>query len=217
MPTTLTVLRQRVNFLIGDTSATTSAIVDSHINSAIADIVNAYPFSWNIKQTTGSIIGSAPYYSFNLATDYNPKWHITDARVVQTSVGNDNIFEEIVVQDRDNYPPQTYKYYITYDTSNNVYVFSTPEVSGTVTYMYNFMPATLATGTDVCFVPDPEAVCYLAAAKNWITDERNQSLAATYKQEASTRIQSMYQTDNAFGPVPSEGSIVDYNPYMLRR
>lgn len=210
-------LRQRTNYLIGDTSSTTQGIIDSHINQAIADICNAYPFSWNIKQATGVIAGSAPYYAFNLATDYNPIFHLFDARIITTQVGGDSIFEEIVSQDRDNWPTGTYKWYPLYDTTNNVYTFNTPETSGTVTYQYNFSPATLSGVSDVCIVPDAEAVCYLAASKNWITDERNQGLSQTYKQEASTRIESLWQKDNSFGAVPLEGSIVDYNPYLLRR
>lgn len=214
---TFSTLRQRTNYLIGDTSATTQAIIDSHINSAIKDICNAYPFSWNVKQTTGSISGSAPYYSFNLAADYNPKWRLQDARIITTSVGGDSIFQEIVPQDRDNWPTSTYRYYTLFDTATNLNVFWTPEISGTVTYQYNFQPVTLSAASDTCIIPDSEAVCYLAASKNWITDERNQALAATYKQEASTRIQSLWQADNAFGPVPSEGSIVDYNQYLVTR
>lgn len=214
---TFSFLRQRVNYLIGDTSATTQAIIDSHINSAVSDICNAYPYSWNITQATGSIGGSAPYYSFNLAADYNPIWHHKDTRIITTQVGGDSIFEEIDPVDRDNWPAGTYKWYVTYDSTNHVYVFNTPETSGTVTYLYYFLPATLSSGTDTCIVPDAEAVCYLAASKNWLTDERNQQLMQLYKQEASSRIQSMWQKDNAFGPVPSEGSAVDYNPYLLRR
>lgn len=215
---TFSTLRQRVNYLIGDTSNTTAAIIDSHINAAIADITNAYPFSWNKTTATGVIGGSAPYYTFNLASDYNPKWHLDDARIqITTSVGQDHLFEEIVPQDRNNYPIGTYKYYLTYDTSNKVYVFSTPESSGSVLYFYYFKPVILSNPADSCIIPDTEAVCYLAASKNWLTDERNQALTQLYKQEASTRIQSMWATDNSFGPTPSEGSVVDYNAYLLRR
>lgn len=214
---TLTTLRQRVNYLIGDTSATTSGIIDSHINAAIRDIVNSYPFSWNITSATGSLATSGSYYAFNLAADYNPKWHLADARIVNSGVANDYIFTEVVQQDIDLYPLQTYKYWLGYDTTNKVYVFTTPESSGSVVYRYNFLPATLGSGTDTCIIPDTEAVCYLAASKNWLTDERNEQLTLLYKQEASSRIQSMWQTDNAYGPVPVEGSIIDDNPYLLRR
>lgn len=214
---TFATLRQRVNYLIGDTSSTTQAIIDSHINNSIKDICNAFPFSWNITQTTGAIAGSAPYYAFNLATDYNPIWHTKDARILTTAVGGDSIFEEIDPVDRDNWPIGSYKWYVLYDTINHVYTFNTPESSGTVTYQYYFLPTTLSAVGDLCIVPDTEAVCYLAASKNWVTDERNQGLSQLYKQEASTRIQSLYQKDNSFGPVPSEGSAVDYNPYLLRR
>ena len=211
---TFTYLRQRVNYLIGDTSNTTSASIDSHINSAINDILNAYQFSWNTTVASTAISGSSPYYTFNLASDYNPLWHIGDARIQVAGVGGDKIFTEIVPQDRDYYASQTYRYYLTYDTTNHVYVFNTPESSGTVTYLYNFIPSDLSAGTDICIIPDAEAVCYLAASKNWVTDERDQGLGSNYKQEATSRIQSMWQKDLAFGPVPSEGTIIDFNGYL---
>lgn len=217
---TFATLRQRVNYLIGDTSNATSGIIDSHINASIADIFNAYPFSWNITNTTGTTIASAntEYSQFNLTSDYNPKWHLHDARKLGGSAGMDSRFTEIVINDQNIYPSGNYKYWITYDTANKVYVFNCTEPVGTVvTYYYYFKPVVLAAASDSSIVPDTEAICYLAASKNWLTDERNQQLMAAYKQEASTRIQSMYQTDNAFGPVPVEGSPVDYQYYMGRR
>lgn len=217
MSDTFSTIRQRVNYLIGDTSNTTSAIIDSHINSAIADICNIYPFSWNLTKTTGTVSGIGPEYSFNLASDYNPQWHLHDSRIIQGSTGDDYIFEEIVIPDRDLFSTQTYKYWITYDTTNLVYVFNTKESSGTVTYYYYFKPATLSSGTDRTIVPDTEAICYLAASKNWLTDERNQSLMQLYKQEAASRIQSMWQKDNSFGAMPVESSVIDSNAYLLRR
>jgi hypothetical protein len=214
---TFSTIQQRVNYLIGDTSATTQAIINSHINASVNDITNAYPFSWDITKTTGAITGSAPEYSFNLAADYNPKWHLMDARIVGTNTGDDHIFEEIVINDRDQYSPGTYKYWITYNTSSQVYVFNTKESSGTVTYYYYFKPATLSAAGDFTVIPDTEALCYLAASKNWLTDERNQALTELYKQEASARIQSMWQTDNSFGAVPVESTVVDWNPWLSTR
>lgn len=215
---TFATVRQRFNYLVGDTSAATSAIFDSHINASVADICNAYPFSWNIAKTTGTLSGAGLVTTFNLASDYNPKWHLLDARIAGTTIGGDHVFEEIVIPDQNAWPSGSYKHWITYDTSTHVYVFNSTEPSGTVvTYAYNFKPVVMAAAGDFCIIPDTEAVCYLAAAKNWLTDERNQALMAVYDQKASTRIQSMWQTDNAFGPVPTEGSPVDYNPYLLRR
>lgn len=214
---TFSYLRQRFNYLIGDTSSTTSAIGDSHLNASIIDICNAYPFSWTVTKTTGSITGSGPEYSLNLAADLNIKWGLLDARIVGSQVGDDHLFEEIPIPDRDQYAIGSYKWWRTYGSMGNVYVFNTKESSGTLTYYYYTLGSTLVNGADVCFVPDPEAVCLLAASKNWITDERNQSLSERHRQDASVRIQSLWQTDNAFGPQPSEGSVVDYNPSLIGR
>lgn len=217
---TFATLRQRVNYLIGDTSNATSGIIDSHINASIADVCNAFPYSWNITQTTGTTIASTntEYSQFNLATDYNPKWHLHDARITKSAVGMDQRFTEIVINDQNIYPSGSYKYWITYDTTNKVYVFNCTEPLGTVvTYYYYFKPVTLSATSDSSIIPDTEAICYLAASKNWLTDERNQGLMELYRGEASTRIQSMYQTDNAFGPVPVEGAPVDYQFYIGQR
>lgn len=217
---TFSTLRQRFNYLVGDTSSSTSGIIDSHINAAIADICNAYPFSWNITNTNGTTIASSntEYSQFNIASDYNPKWHMHDVRITASVAGQDKRFTEVVINDQNIYASGSYKYWITYDTANKVYVFNCTEPVGTlVTYYYYFKPVTMTAVSDSSIVPDSEAVCYLAASKNWLTDERNQALSTYYKQEASTRIQSMYQTDNAFGPVPVEGSAVDYQYYLGRR
>jgi hypothetical protein len=70
------------------------------------------------------------------------------------------------------------------------------------------VPADLSGDSDVCLVPDGESVAYLAASKNWIGDERNQSLKQEYEKEAGSRIQRMYNSDFNFSEISRESSLV---------
>jgi len=70
---------------------------------------------------------------------------------------------------------------------------------------------------EVCLVPDGEAVAYLAAAKMWIGDERNQALKADYEQEATARISQMYTQDINNGPTFYPRSLVADNSQLNQR
>ncbi len=192
-------------YLIGETDVTAVTVVQkSHINAFVKDITNAFPFSWNVA-TDDLTLSSG---TANLSADYNPNWHLEDARIVGGSSNDDNVFTEIDIKDRDAYGSTNYVYWITWDATNEVYVFNTPVQTGTVTIYYQFEPVDLSLDADVCIVPDGEAVAYGAAAKNWIGDERNVVLKQEYEREAANRIQRMYATDLNFGPKYLERSKV---------
>lgn len=210
---TLTQIQTRYAYLIGESSTTNLTAVDtSHINAAVKDICNRYPFSWNLTTETLTLSSGTS----NLATNYNPDWHLNDARISNTGTGNDNVFTEITVAERDSYSSDDYVYWITFNTSTERYIFNSQTQSGSVVTYYQFIPTDLSTGAQVCIVPDGEAVAYLAASKNWIGDERNITLKQEYEQEAEKRIASMIQRDVGFGPALRMGSIVDSNAQLRR-
>jgi len=203
----------RMLYLIGETDVTSITDVQkSHINAFVQDITNAFPFSWNL--TTADLTLAAGVA--NLPVNYNPNWHLQDARVVVSSA-NDYIFTEIDPVDRDKYTTTDYVYWITFDTSTNNYVFNSLTQTGTVTIYYYFTPATMTLDANVCVVPDGEAVAYGAAAKNWVGDERNEKLQKNYEQEAATRIQRMYNNDLSFGPKYLEYSKISDNSSLTAR
>lgn len=181
----------------------------SHINWAIKDILNAFPFSWNIKKTDLTLSSGTA----SLPSDYNPTWHIDDARIVNSSTNDDNIFREASLGETD-LSTDNYIYWITYDTSSNRYIFNSNQTSGTVQIYYHFVPSELSNDGDTCVVPDGEAVAYLAASKNWIGDERNTGLQAIYAKEAGARIQNLYTNDIKYGDIPEQGSVIDYNSQL---
>jgi len=210
---TYVTIKKRTAYLMGESDYTTAGddktIRENHINHAVQDIVNAYRFSWNLK-TEDLTLSSG---TSNLAEDYNPKWHLIDARIVNSGSGDDDIFSEVSIADRDNHDTDDsdYVYWITYNTTSERYIFNSNKSSGTVTIYYYFFPADLSANDDVCVIPDAEAVAYLAAAKMWLGDERNDKLQKNFEQEAALRIQQMYKTDQSFGPTYTQGSPVDYN------
>lgn len=210
-------LRKRTQYLRGESDYTTSTnntTIDDHIIYSLQEVYRAFPFSWCLKSTTGSIAGAGFPYTFNLAADYNPKWGILDARIISGNQGGDNIFTRVAIQDQNTFTGSDYVYFITYSTSSNTSVFNTLTTSGTVTYFYYSLPASPVNDGDIIAVPDGEAVAYLAASKMWIGDERNTELQQNYSQEAAKRIQDMYEADNAFGAVNTEGNPVDLNVWM---
>ena len=54
--------------------------------------------------------------------------------------------------------------------------------------------------TDICVVIDPELVAYGAAAKNWISDERNTQLQQLYEQKYEQGIKALFIADLMNGP-----------------
>ena len=174
----------------------------SHINYSIKDILNEYPFSWDLASSDLTLAtGSA-----DLPSTYNPKWRIYDARIVVSSTGDDYIFQEIDVKDRDEYSATEYVYWITWDATSEVHVFNTPTQTGTVVIKYYILPVDLSADGDVCIVPDAEAVAMLAGSKWFLGEDQDGQLVSMYEGQAKQRIKAMYTQDMNFGPVQSESS-----------
>jgi len=200
-------LQERYQYLIGESSSTADTIGKSHINWSIKDILNRHPFCFARKTTDLTLTSGTS----DLPTDINIKWGVEDARVTGSSQNDDYVFTQIPIENRDYYGSSDYVYWITWDATNEVFVFNTHTQTGTVTIYYNHLPSNLSATTDYCIIPDAEAVVYLAASKNWVGDERNVELQQSYKQEAEERIKSLISSDLAFGPSYREGNIVDLN------
>lgn len=206
-----TFLSVQTRFLALVDETTISDTHKSHINYAIKDILNAYPFSWDLTSTTLTLSSGTA----NLPSTYNPKWRIYDARVTASSTADDHIFTEIDPKDRDSYGSDDYVYWITY--SAGTYVFNTPVQSGTVTIYYYTIPADLSGDSDACIVPDAECVAFLAASKHFIGEDQDKNLKDLYQEEADKRIKSLYSQDLNFSPHNYEYSKVSYNSSLTDR
>lgn len=190
-------LRTRTAYLRGEEDTSVSTVIDSHIQSAIEDICNKYPFSWDkvvISQASNAV----------LPTNINPKWgmSVNDGNNTWTRIDPENSYS---------YQGGEHVFWITYESDR--FKINTPTTT-TLNITYSIVPTALSADGDVCIVPDGEAVCYLAAAKMYIGDERNAELKADYEKEATDRISSMQISDQMFGPQLREGSVIDYNPEM---
>lgn len=189
-------LRTRTQYLRGEEDVAGDTVINSHIQYAILDILNKFPFSWGktvVSQATNAV----------LPTDVNPKWgmSVNDGNSIWTQIGPENSY--------------AYKsgnvFWITYESDR--FKINTPTTS-TLNIIYSTIPTALSGDFDVCIVPDGEAVAYLAAAKMYIGDERNADLKADYEKESNDRIDSMKIADQMFGPIVIEKSILEDNPQV---
>lgn len=183
-------LRTRTAYLRGEEDTGTEDVIDSHIQSAILDICNEYPFSWSSDDDT---IADGD----DLPTAINRKWGV----VIIDSEGN-RLTE---ISPTDQYSTDSTMVY--WLSGGKFYTHSTE----TLYIFFYYLPTALSGDSDECLVPDAEAVAYLAAAKMYIGDERNAELKADYEKEASKRIDSMKIADQMYGPQLVEGSVLDYN------
>ena len=197
-------VQQRYNDLIGNTTSSTADVIGQrHINSIVQDVLGDYPFSWNLKSGTITLSGGTA----TMPTDYYPGWQLEDCRIKQTGTGNDLIFTQILVTQQDLYDTSTPVYWITYASSTDSYQFNSNILTGTVSITYHYNAPTMVNTTDPCVIIDPELVAYGAAAKNWITDERNTQLAQIYQGIYSQGIKGLYEEDVANNAVLTQQGV----------
>ena len=206
-------LQTRAATLMGESSA--NADLKSHLLAAVQDIVLIRPWSWTLTKGSDLTLSSG---AANLASNFNPKWGVVDARIVNSGSGNDNKFTRILIEDRDTYTTDDYVYWLTWDVSNAVWVFNTLTQTGTVENYYHLFPADASADGDIIIIPDGEAVAYLGASKMWVGDERDTKLQQLYNGEAGSRINNLVQADAANeADFISQGSVIDLNPNIRRR
>jgi hypothetical protein len=203
-------LQRRLKYLIGEDGSTgadattTGSTQKSHINASINDICNRNPFSWNVAHSDITLVAGVA----TLPADFNSKWGIEDARD-----SDGNIFTYINIPSRD-LDDSAKMYWLSYDTSTDTYIFNSNQDSGTITVYYHFAPTALTVDASICVVPDEEAVSYLAAAKHWISDERNEEMATRFQREADARVSALYIQDLNFGPAYGEGAPTQYETQL---
>jgi hypothetical protein len=194
-------LQGRYLDLIGDSDGTIDDFGKENINRAIEDVLNKYPFSWNVKTADLTLVAGVA----DMPTDYNPRWELTDARE------GDNVFTNVPIYNKESYGSDDYIYWITSDVSGDKYIFNSKTLTGTVTIYYNFIPTELSATTDKCPVPDKEAVSYLAASKNWVGAERDEELQKNYMDMADRYITALYFRDLQQSPTVYIGSLAGDN------
>lgn len=196
---TYTTLKRMVANHLGKTDHTTAnTIRDNAINDAYTQICQEYPFSWLLIPGTDLTLSSN---EADLASDYNPSFGIHHAYTESSGTADDHVYVRVAIKDWDNYASggsstaTDYVYYIEYDSTNDVYVFHSNQSSGTVKYFYFKVPSELSNGTDVCVVPDPTAVVYLAVAKWWLATERNEEMYQMFYKMYQERLMRMIKND----------------------
>jgi hypothetical protein len=153
MSTFLQLKNSLKNIVVGGTT---------EINDVIRnEIANYYPFTWLRKSTSLTIDGSG---QSDLPADFN----ITH-KIPSLIDSNNQVYQEVdVTTYNDTTVGSVNIYYIDYNTSTDRWRVNSKTVSTTLTCVYYYIPAELTADADVCVVPDPDAVIYLAAARVWI-------------------------------------------------
>lgn len=100
----------------------------------------------------------------------------------------------------------TFRYYIDYNTSTNRYRLNTTDPSVTLQVTYYHVPATMTADADVCVVPDQDVVAYLAAARYWLSSERDETNHDRFKTLGNQRLQQLVLDDKKANPLrPKRG------------
>lgn len=160
-------LKDSVSNVLGRTDGSTAnTIRDNAINFVRQnEIANAYPFSWLetiIDVTTSGGTGDLP-------TDFNINHRPKDVRIVASNTE----YDYVDITESYNYGAGDHVYWITWHAVNNRWEINTPD-NVTVRVIYYKVPATLSTDGTYDIVPDLDTVTYLAAARFWLSSERDE-------------------------------------------
>lgn len=198
MSTFLQLKNQTANALGKDDGGTANTIRDNHINDVIRnEIADAYPFSWLRK--TNSAISLNSSGQADLPSDYNPN-HKLLLRKVYAGAGGDQVFTAVDAEYFDNFFAGSYRYFIDYNTSTDLYRLNTTETSVTVEIIYYHKPAIMTDDTDICVVPDADLVAYLAAARYWLSYLGDETNHDRFKALGNQRLQQLVLNDKKSNP-----------------
>lgn len=181
---------------------TANTIRDNAINNVVRDhISNAHPFSWLKRTTTLSLDSSG---DADLPADFNPNHKLQPGYVYVSNAGanDDTILQEVHQESFDIYDTAgSYKYYIDFNTSTDLYRIRTTEPSTSVALVYYHTPAEMTLDADVCVVPDPMCVGYLASGIVWLAKERDEANHDRDTQLGIQRLNQLILNDKRANPV----------------
>lgn len=210
MPTFLQLKNATANQLGKTDGGTTNTIRDNHINDVIRnEIADAYPFSW-LRKTNSAISLNSSGQS-DLPSDYNPNHPLTLRKVV-TGTSNDTLFTEVPRDVFDTYGAGSFRYYIDYNTSTDLYRLNTTEASITAQIVYWFKPAAMTADADICIIPDQDLVAFLAAARYWLSFWEDETNHDRFKALGNQRLQQLVLNDKKANPLrPNRSSAYGRN------
>lgn len=151
----------------------TDTLRDNAILDAVKQIYQEAQFSWLRKLTTLTVTAGVA----DLPADYSVSYGL---RTVYDADKN-----EYTPIDEGEIPWLTasdYRYWITWDATDENWVFNTNQTTATLTAWYTIEPAEMSDNTDTTPIPDPWAIVFLATALWWSAAEHEEDLlrAPTY-------------------------------------
>lgn len=147
--------------------ATDDTLRDNAILDAVKQIYQEAKFSWLKKLTTLTVTAGVA----DLPADF------------QVSYGLATVYDA----DKKEYTPvhqeeipwltdSDYRYWITWDATDKVFVFNTNQTTASLTAWYFIEPAEMSDGADTTPIPDPWAIAWLATALWWSAAEHEEDL-----------------------------------------
>jgi hypothetical protein len=154
---TQTDVMQDLSFLLGESSVPTSGTEDRQrfIQRALDRVYRAYDFPMNKVTATVAMVGGIASLPTNVHQD-----SILDIRIVNSGVGNDNVFRIIPYEELDKYPSGSYVGVLTgYEGS---YLLTTSE-TGDATLRIRYQTTTPIINASIS-TPFPSSMCLARGA-----------------------------------------------------
>lgn len=128
-----TTVMQDLSYLLGETSVPTTGTEDRQrfVQLALERAYRAYDFPFNKITATVAMVNGIATLPTNVHQD-----SVLDIRVINSGVGDDNIFTSVPYGDLDDYPSSQYKYRLTGYEGNYVLTSSENSLSATLTIYY---------------------------------------------------------------------------------
>jgi hypothetical protein len=206
MPTYLDEKNATSNVLGRTDGGTSNLLRDNAINNVRQnEIANAYPFSWLRKTVT---LTTDTDGQIDLPSDYNISHRPYDIRIVNSSTGDDNVFTQIDPLVYDSLLAQNYVYFIDRNTSTNLWQLNTHNPSTALKVIYYHTPVTLSADADIDIIPDLDVIAHLAAARYWLSSERDETNYERFKNLGEQKLQYMVKLDKRSNPLrPTRSSL----------
>lgn len=196
MPTFLQEKNATANILSRTDGGTANTIRDNAINSVRQnEIANAYPFSF--MRTSTSVTTSSGV--IDLPANYNITHAPYDVRVVNSGQGDDYIYKVVNRELYDSFGSLDRVCFIDWNSSTSRWRLNATK-DETIRVIYNATPAELTADADVDNIPDLDCIAFLAAARFWLSSERDETNHDRFKQLGLKRLQQMIIMDKRSNP-----------------
>lgn len=156
--TNQTTVMQDLSYLLGESAVPSSGVDDRkrYIQLALDRVYRSYDFPMNKSTATVALVGGIATLPTTIHQDA-----ILSARVINSGVGDDFIFEQVDWDDQDSFPQGQYKYWL--EGYEGVYVLKSSETAMTNTLTLRFQNVSPTINASIS-TPFPSSMCLARGA-----------------------------------------------------